>query len=200
MIEGAVFWLIYVLVRIGFCIWHPIYRVIGRENVPKTGKLVICSNHSGMADPFWVILSLNIRHIPRIMAKKESLSYPVVGKILSKLNVIPVDRGIADVHAIKESLRALREDQQLLIFPEGTRIRNRADSNPKAGAVMLAAKSGAPILPVYMSMRRYPLQPVKCVIGKPYMLEFAGKRPTEDELNQATQDLMQKIYEMGDTV
>lgn len=198
MIGGWIYRLIYILCRIGLFIWHPIYRVEGRENVPQSGKLVICANHSGMADPIWVVMSLKMGHIPRIMAKKESLSYPILGKILAGLRVIGVDRGMADVHAIKEALRALKEDQQLLIFPEGTRVRSREDSKPKAGALLLAAKTGAPVLPVYISMRTAPFQPVKCIIGKPYDLEFAGKRFTDEEMQLATADLMNRIYAMGD--
>lgn len=198
MIGGWIYRVLYVFVRTVFFFWHPIYRVEGRENVLTTGKMIICANHSGMADPLWVVASLNMGHIPRIMAKKESLSYPVIGRILSKLKVIGVDRGMADVHAIKEGLRALKEEQQLLIFPEGTRVRRREDSNPKGGAVLLAAKTNAPILPVYISMRTAPFQPVKCVIGKPYEVRFTGKRPTDEEMELSIRELMDKIYTMGE--
>ena len=198
MTGGFVYYLIYVLVSIGFFFWHPIYRVKGRENVPKSGRLVICANHSGMADPFWVCKSLHIGHIPRIMAKKESLSYPVVGKIMSAIGVFGVDREVADVNAIKVGIRALKNEEQLLIFPEGTRVRNRADSHPKKGAVLLASRTNAPILPVYVSMRTRPWQPVTVVIGEPYMIEFVGKRANDAELEQATVDMMNKIYALGD--
>ena len=200
MISGWRYWIVYILVKTGLFIWHPVFRVVGRENVPKEGKLVVCSNHSGMADPFWVCLSLGLDHLPRIMAKKESLSYPIVGWILRHLHVIGVDREAADVHAIKEGLRALRDEQQLLIFPEGTRVRDRKNSAPKRGALTLAARTNAPILPVYVSMRTAPFQPVTCVIGKPYTLTFAGARATDAELEASTQDLMDRIYALGDSV
>lgn len=200
MIGGWVYRLLYCLVRTAFFVWHPVYRVVGREHVPKSGKLVICANHSGMADPLWAIMSLRLGHIPRVMAKKEALSYPVIGRILTALQVIGVDRGIADIHAIKEGIRALRNDQQLLIFPEGTRVRNRVDSKPKRGAVTLAAKTNAPVLPMYISMRTRPFQPVTVVIGAPYVLTFAGTKPTDEELEEANRALMDRIYQMGEQV
>ena len=196
MIGGALYRFLYVLVWTAFFVWHPICRVIGREHVPKDGRLVICANHSGMADPLWVILSMRLGHIPRVMAKKEALNYPVLGWILRHLQVIGVDRDAADVHAIKEGLRALREEQQLLIFPEGTRVRDRRKSQPKRGAVTLAARTDSPILPVFVSQRNYPWQPVTIVFGEPYRPQFADKKATDDELEMATKELMTRIYAM----
>ena len=198
MIGGLLYRFLYCLVYVGFFLWHPIYRVKGRENVPKNGRLVICSNHSGMADPFWVCLSLRLGHIPRIMAKKEAMQYPVVGWIMDKIGVFGVDRDAADVHAVKIGMRALRNEEQLLIFPEGTRVRNRKDSQPKRGAVTLASRTDTPILPVYVSMRQYPWQPVTVSIGEPYRVSFSGKKATDEELEQATVELVDKIYSMGE--
>lgn len=200
MIGGFVYGLIYSLIRIGLFFWHPVFHVIGRENVPKHKRLVICPNHSGMADPFWVIFALHLGHIPRIMAKKQVMEVPVLGPLLKKLGVIGVDREIADVHAIKEGLRALKEDQQLMIFPEGTRVKQRTDTTPKRGAVTLAARTETEILPVFVTRRRYPWQPVTAVIGESYTVSFAGKRATDEELTCAAEDLMDRIYALEELV
>lgn len=197
MTGGFLYYLVYCLVSVGFFFWHPIFHVKGRENVPHGGRLVICSNHSGMADPFWVCYALRLGHIPRIMAKKEAMETPVLGRFLEKLGVFGVDRDAADVHAIKQGMRALRNEEQLLIFPEGTRVRNRKDSLPKRGAVTLAARTDSPILPVYVSMRKYPWQRVDVIIGEPYKVTFEGRRATDEELERASEELMDKIYAMG---
>ena len=194
MIGGAVYYFLYCLVSVAFFFWHPVFRVKGRDNVPRNGRMVICANHSGMADPLWVCLALRLGHIPRIMAKKEAMEYPIIGKILNKLGVFGVDRDAADVHAVKIGMRALRNDEQLLIFPEGTRIRKREDSKPKRGAVTLASRTDSSILPVFVTMRTYPWQPVTVVIGEAYRPVFAEKKATDEELEQATLDLMDKIY------
>lgn len=196
MTGGPLYCFLYCLVSVGFFLWHPIYRVKGREHVPHDGRLVICANHSGMADPFWVCLALRLGHIPRIMAKKEAMSYPIVGWIMDKLGVFGVDRDAVDVHAVKQGMRALRNEEQLLIFPEGTRVRDRKDSHPKRGAVTLASRTDTPILPVYVTMRRYPWQPVTVVIGEPYRPDFSGRKATDEELEQATAELMDRIYAM----
>lgn len=200
MTGGILYILVYLVVRIGLFLWHPVFHVKGRENAPREGRLLICPNHNGMADPFWVALALRYDHLPRIMAKIQLMRVPVLGWFIKKLGVIGVDREIADVSAIKEGLRALREEQQLMIFPEGTRVRDRSMSSPKRGAVTLAARTDTPILPVYVTRRRYPWQPVTVVIGEPYRVRFAGKRATDEELEQATQELMERIYAMEEQV
>lgn len=200
MLNGVGYCCLYIAVRVALFLWHPLFRVKGRERVPKDGRLLICPNHCGMADPFWVALALQYDHLPRIMAKKELMDKPVLGKFLKKLGVIGVDREIADVHAVKEGLRALREEQQLMIFPEGTRVRDRSKSTPKRGAVTLAARTDTPLLPVYVTPRAYPWQPVTVVIGEPYHVTFAGRRATDEELGCAAEALMQRIYALEEKV
>ena len=197
MFHGPVYRFLYCLLRTGLFFWHPVLRVRGRESIPKEGRLILCSNHFSMSDPVWIVLAMRCGHIPRIMAKKEARDYPVLGTILEKIGVIFVDRGAADVHAIKEGMRCLREEQQLLIFPEGTRVRRRGDSEPKRGAVTLSARTGTPILPVYVSRKRRFLGPMEVTFGTPY-LPCSEKRVSDAELEQATGELMDRIYEMGD--
>ena len=161
---------------------------------------MICANHSGMADPIWIVLALRLGHIPRIMAKKELIQIPVLGWILKKIGVIGVDREAADVQAIKAGLRCLRDEQQMLIFPEGTRMKKGRRSEPKRGALTMASRTDTPILPVYLTAKRWPFSPLTCVIGAPYRLEFQDKKATDEELAAATQELMKCIYRMGEEV
>ncbi len=180
-------------------LYHPIFRTKGRENVPKNGNFLICPNHSGMADPIWILFALRMDHAPRIMAKKEAMKIPLLGKLLEQFGVFGVDREGVDVNAIKIGMRALKEGQQLMVFPEGTRVKPGKVIVPKRGATVLAHRTDSPILPVYLSRRKYPFCPVTCVIGEPYRLQFDGK-PTDEQLQSATEDLLKKIYEMGDRV
>lgn len=200
MIGGIGYCIIYCLARFILFLWHPVFHVKGRENVPKNQRLVICANHNGMADPFWICLALRLGHIPRIMAKREAMEVPGIGSVMKKVGVIGVDREIADVQAVKEGLRALRDDQQLLIFPEGTRVKYRGQVEPKRGAVTMAARTDTAILPVYISRRRYPWQPVTVSIAPSFLVEYAGKRASDEELMQASRQLMDTIYAMEETV
>lgn len=197
MRRGVIYHVLLVIVRAVMFLWHPVFRVIGRENVIKDRRAVICANHSGMADPIWIVFALRLGHIPRIMAKKEVMDVPVLGGLLRFFGVFGVARGTADIGAVKTGLRCLYDDQQLLIFPEGTRVKKGQSVPPKHGAVMLAARTEAPIIPVYLTADRRPFSPLRCVIGEPYMVEPTGKRLTEGELAALSEELMNKIYELG---
>lgn len=188
------------VVRIALFFWHPVFRVKGRENVIKNSKLVICANHTGMTDPIWVVFALKLGYVPRIMAKKEVIETPVLGSILKKLGVFGVDRENADIHAIKTGLRCLNDGQQLLIFPEGTRVKEGEEVSAKRGAVTLAARTNAPIQPVYITRRKWPFCLVTCVIGQAYSLEFEGRKATDEELDRFNEELMEKIYRLGENV
>lgn len=188
------------IVRFFLFFWHPFFRVIGRENVKKEGRMMICANHSGAADPIWVIFALKMGHVPRIMAKKEVMEVPVLGWFLRKIGAFGVDREGVDIAAIKTGLRCLNEEQQLLVFPEGTRVKPGQKVAPKRGAVTLAARTSTPILPVYLSTDRKPFRPLTCVIGEPYMLEFEGKRATDEELKKLSEEMMEKIYKLGEGI
>lgn len=198
MISTALYRFLFIACRIGLFFFHPVFKVVGRENVPKDTRVVICSNHSGLADPIWLIFALRLGRMPRIMAKKQAMEVPVLGPFLRKIGVFGVDRDGADVNAIKTGIKCLRDEQALLLFPEGTRVRPGKPVEPKRGALMLAARTNSPILPVYLSTKRVPFGPMRCVIGEPYQMEFAGAKATESEIEQATKDLMSKIYELGE--
>lgn len=198
MIGGVFYAFVITVVRIAMFFWHPIFHVKGRENIPRDGRLMICCNHSGMADPIWLIIAMRLGHIPRIMAKKEVLDVPVLGWFLNKIGIIGVDRGGNDVKAIKTGLRALQDDQQMMVFPEGTRVKDGQRVEPKRGALLMAQRTNTPILPVYLTVKRHPFSPLTCIFGEPYYLNHDGKKMTDEELEQETKQLMEKIYALGD--
>ncbi len=199
MILQIVYCILLSLVRCGMFFYHPVFRLKGRENIPADGSYLICCNHSGMADPIWLLFALRWR-LPHIMAKKEVMEIPVLGWLLKKFGVFGVDRGTADVNAIKTAMHHLRNGEQLMIFPEGTRVKSSNRPQPKSGAVMLAHRTQSPILPVYLTAKRHPFSAMTCIIGEPYLPEFADKKPTEEQLRMASQKMMDKIYEMGKTL
>ncbi len=197
MLRGFWYWIVFYIVRAAMFLYHPVFRVKGRENIPQNGGFLICPNHSGMADPFWVLFALRLNHIPRIMAKKEVMKIPLLGRLLEWFGVFGVDREGVDVNAIKIGMRTLKEGQQLMVFPEGTRVRPGKIIVPKRGAMVLAYRTGCPVLPVYLSRRKYPFCPITCVIGEPYYLEFEGK-PNDVQMQEEVETLVNRIYEMGE--
>ena len=91
------------LCRVGLFFWHPVFRVTGRDRVPA-GSCIFCANHSGMADPIWILLALSEKRMIRIMAKQQLLKIPVLGAILRGIGVFPVDRGNSDIGTTKRGI------------------------------------------------------------------------------------------------
>lgn len=125
------------------------YEVRGRHNIPKSGPVILAVNHVSYLDPVIVAVAIGPRPI-NFMAKSELLKIPVFGALLKSLNTFPVKRGLADKGAIAYSLKLLSNGEVLLIFPEGTRIRdnNGRLGKPYPGVTAIALKTGAPIVPI----------------------------------------------------
>ena len=186
------------LVRVFLFFVHPVFRVRGKENIPE-GRAVICCNHSGLADPLWLLFGLWLPQMPVIMAKKEAMDVPVLGAFLRSVKVIGVDRGNSDVNAIKAALKALRANEKMILFPEGTRMKHGKTVQPKTGAAMLASRTDTPLLPVYLTRKRSLFSPMTMVIGKPFYVQTEGAKATAPELHAATDRLMNEIYAMEKT-
>ena len=180
-------------------IWHPIIRVRGKENIPD-GAAVMCCNHSAFSDPVWIIVYGNLPVLPRTMAKKEAIKTPVIGALYQKLGGFPVDRNGADISAVKTAMKTLKEGNKLIIFPEGTRIRGGKKSEPHNGAMLIAARTKAPVVPIFLSTKKRPFSKVDLVFGKPYNPEFSDKHPSTDEMDKLSADLMKQIYKMGENL
>ena len=182
--------------RIGLFFWHPVFHVLGRELVPK-GCCVLWANHSGMADPLWILLALNEPEMIRIIAKKELRHVPFIGWVMEKFRIIFVERGAHDVAAYDECVDALQQEKdKLLVFVEGTRCNRDKHVRAKTGAVRMAAQSGAPVMPVFVTRNKTPLCPVTVAFGQPYPME--GLDPQNHAACQRETDaLLKKIYELG---
>lgn len=151
----------------------PFFRIFmpmqakGREHIPE-GAVLVCGNHSSYADPFMLAYAFRNRIQVHFMAKIELRRIPVLGWYLNKMGVFFVNRGAADASAIKKAIRYLRSGEKVMMFPEGTRIRPEDEQAGKAGAAMLALRTGVPILPVYIAARKRFFLPNQVNIGEAY--------------------------------
>ena len=171
-------------------------KTYGAENIPEGGA-VICGNHVHNSDPFYIVYSFQRKDKIWIMAKEEIRSYFVVGGLLNWLGfVIWVKRGKSDIGAVKSCLKALKGNEKLLIFPEGTR--NQEIGEGKTGAAMMAIRTGVPILPVYIDPERVKGKPTKVYIGKPYMPFTEDRKATAQDYETVTAGIMDKIREIRD--
>lgn len=182
----------FTLVRIIWSIIYPV-KVLHRERLPE-GACIICPNHTSLADPPMAAVAMGRKAYPKIMAKKSLMEIPVLGWCFEMIGTFGVDRGNNDIGAIKNALRALKDNCKLLIFPEGTRVAENEEGAAKTGAVMFAFKTGAPIVPVFMTRKKRLFHRSVAVFGEPYVIKPAGKRATQEELNAAAEDLLRRIY------
>ncbi len=174
------------------------HRVVGLERLPEGGAL-LCPNHACWIDPVLVALSLPARSRLYIMAKEELMRIPVLGFLLKKLGaVIPVRRGEKDLGAMKAALRSLGDGNRLLIFPEGTRVDEQGDVEGKGGVVMMATRTGLPLVPVYCGGKKKFLRRTTVVIGEPYVPKLAGRRATAEENHRIAGELMERIYALSE--
>lgn len=176
------------------------WQASGTENLPEEGGVVLCCNHTSFLDPLFVIVGATRKRQYHVLAKAELFKIPVLNWILKGIEIVPVKRGRSDVSAFKESLRYLRNGEPLIIFPEGTRVKEGAEVDGHPGAVVMAARANVPVLPVYIGTKKRMFHRTKVVFGKPYTLEFAGRKPTPEESQRLTYDLMNRIRALGETV
>lgn len=122
------------------------WRVIGEEQLPADGPLIIVSNHVNYLDPM-AMAAVSPRAL-HFMAKEELFANRLAGWFLRKLGTFPVRRGRADRQAIRHALKLLDEGRVLAMFPEGTRSETGELMELQRGAALLALRSGAAVLPM----------------------------------------------------
>lgn len=178
-------------------IFRFIYRVevLGIENIPSEGRVIICSNHISALDP--ILLGISIKRPISFMAKKELFKNKFVGKILTMLTAFPVDREGSDLSAIRNSIDILTKERILGIFPEGTRITKIDIESAKPGVSLIAYKSKSPVIPVYIESSYRIFSKVMIIIGKPISLydSYDKKLKTEDHKNISKQ-ILESIYSL----
>lgn len=188
--------LIYAVVWPFFNMLYPV-KAVGRENIPE-GAALICPNHTSAIDPLFVVFAFQRKHIMRVMSKKEVMSWPLIGWLLKKAGVFGVDRGAADITAVKTALRYLKEGRKLLLFPEGTRVAEGESVEAKTGAAMFSTRAGVPIVPVYITGKKRLFRRNLVVIGQPYQPQVAGRKGTSEEYHAIADDLMERIRVLGE--
>lgn len=170
--------------------------VEGRENVPRTGGLLVAANHLSYWDPPVVAHALDREC--HFVAKEELFAVPVLGPLIRSLNSIPVRRGAADLRGIQEALAVLRRGGCLLIFPEGARQRSGELGRGRPGVGLLWSHARVPVLPVHLEgthrnrqwfLRR---ETVRVRIGRPLSeRELAGD--AAESSRQAYQRIADRI-------
>ncbi|OLP15836.1 1-acyl-sn-glycerol-3-phosphate acyltransferase [Leptolyngbya sp. 'hensonii'] len=179
-------------------------RIYGAERVPQQGPLIVVSNHASDFDP--PIVSNCMRRPVAFMAKEELFRVPVLGPAIRLYGAYPVKRGSADRSALRSAITALEEGWAVGIFLQGTRTPDARITDPKLGAALIAAKTGAPLLPVSLwgtediIHKPSPLPrpvPVTIRIGEPIPPPSSGDREELEALTQTCAATINTMHSLG---
>ncbi len=175
------------------------YRVIGAENMIEEGPCIIAANHCSYLDP--PLVGIACRRAIHYLARKSLLDLPVLGPILPQLNVIPVDQKNADRSALMGAIRVVRNGGAVLIFPEGTRSPDGELRSAQPGIGMIAAKTGAPVVPVrlrgtHAALPRGAKRPIAAAISLklgPPLTSFPGGTGNSDTYGYISRKVLESI-------
>ena len=184
-----------------FAVLYPFYwfHVEGRENIPK-GSALLCSNHSTNSDAVFLVVGNGPNGDYGFMAKDELFQIPVLRQIIRWFHAFPVKRGKGDTGAIRTGLSILKSGKKLLIFPEGTRVQNGVSVRTglpvkaKNGAAIFSHRTGAPMIPVYITEGRKLFRKNVVRFGKPFFPSYSQAKPEAEEYSRTTAELMRRIY------
>lgn len=189
--KNKVYAVLYPIIWIFMRIFHP-WKAVGVENIPE-GAALLCGNHTSLGDPLYVVCCMGSKRQTHVMAKAEIMKWPVIGFLLKKAGIFGVNRGKSDVAAIKEAMRVLRAGEKLLMFPEGTRVKEGEVSEAHTGAAMLSTRTNTPLVPVYISPKKRRFRKTTVVFGQSYHPEFEGRKPSADDYQRIANDLLVRV-------
>ncbi len=181
-------------------------RVVGLENVPKSGAFVFAPTHRSTIDI--PVASAATRRRLRFMGKDSIWKIKPIGKVMTALGAFPVTRGSADLEALKRCIAVLQSGEPLVMFPEGTRHYGPEVQTLFDGAAYVALKTGVPIIPAgiagtedVMRSGSKAIRFKKCrmVIGKP--IAFAvpdGGRASREQISNLTEQLQRELQTLLD--
>ena len=169
-------------------------------SVPAQGPLIFLSNHINFLEPPVVYTHM----LPRPMAffaKVESWDNKWMGLLFDMWGGIPLKRGTADVGAIRLGLEVLEKGAILAVAPEGTRSGDGAMGKGHPGVVIMALRSGAPLLPMacyrhedfWDNLTHLRRTDFRIVVGHPFSLRTNGMPVTREVRRQITDEIMYQI-------
>jgi 1-acyl-sn-glycerol-3-phosphate acyltransferase/cytidylate kinase len=132
------------LVNAAFHIWFN-FSIEGIEHIPQDRGIIIASNHRSFADP--VVITIPCKRKLTYMARDTLFKNKIIAFFIRALGAFPVKRDAASTELFRTTDKILTSGKNLVIFPEGTRQYKNKVGAGKSGVAMVAAKSGADVIP-----------------------------------------------------
>ena len=175
----------------------PIYpvEIIGKENLPKGGAILICNHFRAIDCMFVAHVSAKNTYF---LAKKELFKRKLSGGIVKRLGGIPINRGTVDLKALRTSVDLLSKGNKLVIFPEGTRNKTGTDEiqEIKGGTAFIAVKAKVPIVPLIIYKKSKIFRKTRILVGKPFdFSEFYDVKITASETEKMEGVIREKMVE-----
>ncbi len=177
-------------------VFYPLYRiqVIGKENFPKEGGVLLCANHIDNLDP--PVVGITAPRPVRFMAKEELFQMPVLKGLLPRLHAFPVKRGMSDRQAMRTALGVLKNGEVVGLFPEGTRSKTGELQKGLAGAGFFALRGNAVVMPCAIIGSYKPFRRLKVIYGKPLdMTLYRERKASAEEVTEVIMDEIRKLIE-----
>ena len=189
------------ILRVVWKILYP-YEVKGLETLPQE-RTLLCPNHASNLDPIYLAMALPNNYRLHFMGKEELFRNALLNWLIRKLGGFPVSRGNNDIQAVKTAIQILKSDDNLMIFPEGTVIRNgigTVDGLPahaKSGVAMIGIRTGAALVPVFVDGPKRMFRKVRIIFGTPYEPVYSGRHGTAEELQKIADEILAEAYALG---
>ena len=173
-------------------------KIIGKKNTRIDGKAIIISNHLSMWDPLFI--AIIFRRQIYWMGKIELFKNKLARAFFYAVKAFPVRRGEGDLPAIRHAFRLLKDGKLFGIFPEGRRMKSGELEKLEPGTSMIALKTDAPIVPIYIKGRYKIFRRMKMIIGEPVRLsEYVGTKTDPATVAAATAFLKDKMMDLKNT-
>jgi 1-acyl-sn-glycerol-3-phosphate acyltransferase len=195
-------WLISLLLRVHFRLTLRL-DAPNVQQVPERGPLIVIANHTGQIEVPLLATLMQPRRITG-WAKAEAFDNPLLRWVFWAWEIIPVRRGEADMSALKRALRAIEDGYIFGIAPEGTRNKTGRLRRAMPGMVILAIRSGAPLIPVvhwggevYLAnLKRLKRTDFHIRIGQPFKINVEGVKVTAEIRQQIADEMMYRIAKL----